>query len=182
MRTDSITLTIFEKYSLSEMAEVASSMAIAQSQMEDVETEKKVSDAAFNERIKKLSADVSSLAKRYNKGGEQAQIGCDIRYDHPEPGQKSYFRMDRNELVETHDMSWDEKQETLQFPLAASADTPTIAQPTDEQVSETLNSLDDDEITRICPYPGCTLFAEHDGEHVVEKPEQEDEGDQAGAA
>ena len=185
MRADTITLAIFEKYEPAEKTEIADKLAQAQADMETVELEKKVSDSAFNDRIKKLSADVSTLAKQYNKGGETAQIGCDIRYDHPAPGQKSYFRMDRAELVETHDMSWDEKQETLQFPLSAAPDAPTIAQPTDDQVNAALAGLDpgsDEEVTRLCPFPGCTLFAEHDGDHSIAKPGEEGLEDQEGAA
>lgn len=185
MRADTITLAIFEKYQPTEKTEIADKLAQAQADMETVELEKKVSDSAFNDRIKQFSASVSSLAKQYNKGGETAQIGCDIRYDHPGPGQKSYFRMDRAELVETHDMSWDEKQETLQFPLSAAPDAPTIAQPTDEQVNDTLAGLDpnsDEEVTRLCPFPGCNLFAQHDGEHSIDKPDEEGSEDQEGAA
>jgi hypothetical protein len=162
MRPDSITLALFEKYTPEEMAATAQKMAQAQADYESVEVEKKVSDAAFNERLKKLAADVSEHAKKYNKGGETAQIGCDISYDHPEPGKKSYFRMDRNELVETHDMSWEEKQETIQFPLAEAA-APT---PTADQVAQALASIPaGEEVTRLCHFPGCTLFADHDGEH-----------------
>lgn len=162
MRPDTITLAIFEKYAPEEKADIAEKMAAAQTDLEAVEVEKKVSDAAFNERIKKLSADVSTLAKSYNKGGETAQIGCDIRYDNPEIGKKSYFRMDSGELVSTHDMSWEEKQETIQFPLAPA--------PTDDQVSAALDSVKaGEELTKLCPFPSCTLFAEHDGEHEIKE-------------
>jgi hypothetical protein len=178
MREESITLSIFEKYTPEELATTAQQMAQAISDLEGVETEKKVSDAAFNERIKKLSADVATHAKRYNKGGETAQIGCDIRYDHPEPGKKSYFRMDRNELVETHDMTWEEKQETLQFPLAeSSAPEPSISDLSAanlEKLAEEPAPAPDkcqEEVTRLCPFPGCTLFVDHDGDHdLIPKP------------
>ncbi len=109
MRADTITLAVFEKYSPVEKTEIADKLAQAQADMETVEMEKKASDSAFNDRIKQHATAVSTLAKQYNKGGETAQIGCDIRYDNPEPGKKSYYRMDRAELVETHDMTWDEK-------------------------------------------------------------------------
>jgi hypothetical protein len=178
MRPDSITLALFEKYSPEELATTAQQMAQAQSDYETVEVEKKVSDAAFNERMKKLSAAVSELAKRYNKGGETAQIGCDIRYDHPEPGKKSYFRMDRNEVVETHDMSWEEKQETIQFPLTENAPEPSVsdlsAANLEKLAEEPAPSPDkcQEEVTRLCPFPGCSLFADHDGDHdLIPKPE-----------
>ena len=194
MRPDSITLAIFEKYKPEELAETAQKLVQALADKETAETEKKISDSAFKERINQHEAEAAALAKQYGKGGETAQIGCDIRYDHPEPGKKSYFRMDRNELVETHDMSWEERQETLQFPLNASPETETIAQPTEEQVNDASIDLDtranildalhapppdDDEVTRICPFPGCLHFADHDGEHTppmdVAPPESEPE-------
>jgi hypothetical protein len=174
MRDDSITLAIFEKYKPEELAEVAQQMAQAQAELENVEVEKKVSDAAFNERIKKFAADVSTLAKKYNKGGESAQIGCDIRYDHPEPGKKSYFRMDRNELVETHDMTWEENQETIQFPLAeAPAPEPSVSDISTAALESLADAKPDEEVTRICQFPGCTHFADHDGDHNVPPPEAE---------
>lgn len=174
MRPDSITLALFEKYTAEEMATTAQQMAQAQSDYETVETEKKVSDAAFNERMKKLSAAVSEFAKKYNKGGETAQIGCDIRYDHPEPGKKSYFRMDRNELVETHDMSWEEKQETIQFPLAESpAPEPSVSDISTAELEKLASTPEpapapdkcQEEVTSTCPYPGCIHFADHEGDH-----------------
>lgn len=186
MRADSITLAIFEKYSPEEMTTAAQQMAQAISDYETVEVEKKVSDAAFNERMKKLSAAVSELAKKYNKGGETAQIGCDIRYDHPEPGKKSYFRMDRNELVETHDMSWEEKQETIQFPLAeTAAPEPSVSDistaeleklAADPAPADAAPEKCQEEVTQLCPFPGCTLFADHDGDHdLIPKPKPTEE-------
>ena len=76
------------------------------------------------------------LAATYNKGGETAQIGCTIRYDMPKVGQKSYIRMDREEVVEVHDMSLEEKPGDLAIPTghnrrrrtAASAKTKTKRQ------------------------------------------------------
>lgn len=251
MRPDSITLAIFEKYTPEELATTATAMAQAQSDMETAESEKKVSDGVFNERIKQHAAKVSELAQKYNKGGETAQIGCTIRYDIPEIGKKSYVRMDREETIEIHDMTLEEKQETLQFPLTAAKteepkpEEPMPTEPTHEPApappapveitfkdfqgmavhiaklapeehakaitdmtqtiapqllaqksvigpdgqveaidsQETAERLTKawlvlavltevtpvtpvtEEVTRLCPYPGCILFAEHDGDH-----------------
>lgn len=154
MRPDTITLAIEEKLTAEEKAEIAGSLAIAVADVETISGEKKVSDAAFNERIKRAEEQITQLAKRYNKGCETAQVGCDIRYDSPEVGKKQYVRMDTGEVAETHDMNWEEKQETIQFP---------IAQPTDEQVNAALSSISDD-VTRMCEKTaGCIHFAEHDG-------------------
>jgi hypothetical protein len=184
MRPDTITLAIEEKYTPEEKAGIASKLATAIADLETISGEKKISDGAFNERIKKCDAEITNLAKLYNKGYELAQIGCDIRYDHPEPGKKSYVRMDTGELVQTHDMSWEEKQETIQFPLTASPDAATLAQPTDEQVNAALDATlaagKDEEVTRLCSHPGCTLFADHDGDHLIPPPEPP-QADAAGA-
>lgn len=175
MRADTITLAVFEKYEAEELATIAKELSGAIADVETIAGEKKASDAVFNGRIKECEEKISDLAKRYNKGGETAQIGCDIRYDNPEPGKKSYYRMDRAELVETHDMSWDEKQETIQFPLA------TAPEPTAEQLANPLGEIE--EVTRLCEKtPGCSLFAEHDGGCVVEKPEDNAENSAGDAA
>lgn len=121
MREETITLSLEEKYTPEEKADIAEKLAIAVADLDAIIGEKKVSDAAFNERIKRCDEQITNLAKRYNKGYETAQIGCDIKYDDPAPGKKSYYRMDRGELVSVHDMSWEEKQETLQFPLTPPA-------------------------------------------------------------
>jgi hypothetical protein len=118
VRAEEITLAIFEKYTPQELTTTASEMAQAIADKETAETEKKMSDGVFSERIKTHAAKVSELAQRYNKGGETAQIGCTIRYDIPTVGKKSYVRMDTEETVEVHDMTLGEKQETLQFPLS----------------------------------------------------------------
>ena len=266
MRPDSITLAIFEKYSPEELAETAQKLVQALADKETAETEKKMSDSVFNERLKTHDAAAAELAKRYGKGGETAQIGCTIRYDMPTIGKKSYIRMDREETVEVHDMSLEEKQETLQFPLTASEDkpkaeskskkakpreTPTVQEDStpisvqtseltfkdiqaiavniakleephrtnaitemqariattlrvqkgcigpdgrvetiDSQtvadalaeawlklaVEELIKPKPDEELTRICPYPACILFAEHEGEHEFPKVEAQKTG------
>lgn len=251
MRPDSITLAIFEKYSPEELAETAKNLVQALADQETAETEKKTSDAVFKERIGKHAAEAVELAHKYSKGGETAQIGCTIRYDVPTVGKKSYIHMDREEVVEVHDMNLEEKQETIQFPLAASAEESpkperktklkppkeseveapidvktseltfkniqeiavTIARLTPEhrpaaivemqtRIATTLRvqkgcigpdghieTIDsqaiadgfaeawlklaiekelapppDAEVTRLCPYPGCILFADHEGD------------------
>jgi len=118
MRPDSITLAIFEKYSPEELADTATKLVQALTDQETAETEKKTSDAVFKERIGKHAAEANELAHKYSKGGETAQIGCRIYYDRPTPGKKSYVRMDSEAVVEVHDMNLEERQETLQFPLA----------------------------------------------------------------
>lgn len=165
MRPDTITLAIEEKFSAEDKAEIAEQLACAVAELETIYGEKKESDAVFNGRIKSTDNRITELAKRYNKGCETAQIGCDIRYDSPEAGQKQYVRMDTGEVVETHPMNWEEKQDTIQFPLP---------QPTDQQIANALDSMKD-EVTRLCEKtPGCIHFAEHEGECEIRHVEPPD--------
>lgn len=132
MRPDTVNRSIQCSYTPEEKAEIAKSMAASQADMEAAESEKKVSDAAYNERIKKHSADISNLAKKYNKGYEMKELSCDIRYDDPATGQKTFYRMDTKEAVETLEMSWEEKQEELQFNLPADGAPDTTPAPGDD--------------------------------------------------
>jgi hypothetical protein len=258
MRPDSITLAIFEKYTPEELADTATKLVQALADQETAETEKKTSDAVFKERIGKHATEANELAHKYSKGGESAQIGCTIRYDMPAPGKKSYIRMDTEAVVEVHDMSLEERQETLQFPLATApteeakpekkkkskpeeppapaeehktveltfkdiqsiaatiAKLPAEHRPASilemqakiattlriqkgvigpDGMVETIDSQTkadafaeawlklalekelapppEQEVTRLCPYPGCILFIDHEGNHEFQKVETE---------
>src|SRR4051812_32190583 len=145
MLPDTITLAIEEKYTPEEKAEIAQQLATAIADRETIKVEKSESDAVFNGRLKTCDAQISEFAKRYNKGCEVAQIGCDIRYNDPEPGKKSYYRMDRGELVETHEMNWEEKQGEIQFNIPQT-ETPEVTAGADE-----LSKLVGD--TTVCAHP-----------------------------
>jgi hypothetical protein len=139
MRDDTITREIREEYTPEELSEMGKKLAGKMADMEAVSSEKSAADATFNERKKVLQSEAETLYRQINKGYEMAQIGCDIRYNDPAPGQKSYYRMDTSLCVETVEMTWEEKQEELQFNLNAAAEGQP--QPSDEQVSEALENL-----------------------------------------
>lgn len=126
MRAESITLELREKYTIEEKAEIADKLATAIADLDGIENDKSTANAEYNKQIKEKQAEIADFARKYNEGGELAQIGCEIRYDTPEPGKKSYFRYDNRELISTHDMSFEEKQETLQFPLAQVCEHPVV--------------------------------------------------------
>ena len=117
MRADTITKEIRENFSDPDKLDMAEALTKKLVEVEQVESDKKAADSVFNERRKVLEGEIESLYRRYNKGYEMAQIGCEIRYNDPAPGQKSYYRMDTAAHVETAEMSWEEKQEELQFNL-----------------------------------------------------------------
>lgn len=145
MRPDTIIKEIRCDFTDQDKLEMGDSLSKKLVEVEAVESEKKSADGVFNERRKVLEGEIESLYRRYHKGYEMAQIGCDIRYNHPLPGQKSYIRMDTGELADTVDMSWEEKQDELQFNLNTSAEGQP--QPSDEQVDDVLGKLDTSEGT-----------------------------------
>jgi len=132
MRPDTIKVAIEEKYTPEEKLALAQNMATNQADLEAVEAEKKVSDSNYNARIKGHYEELSKLAKRFNKGCELREVTCDIRYDDPETGQKTYRRMDSGEAVQTLEMSWEEKQQDLQFNLPAEAPAGDAPAPPDD--------------------------------------------------
>jgi|GEM_PF-5061428 len=149
MREDTITRQIQEKYTAEELADRAKNLAGKLADLETVASDKKAADATFNERKKVLEAEIETIYRQYNKGYELAQVGCDIRYNDPSPGQKSIYRMDTHQHVETVDMSWEEKQEELQFNLNAPLEGQP--QPSDDQVNDILGEIAKDTDAIIPP-------------------------------
>ena len=144
MREDTVIRQIREDFTDAELAEMGKKLAGKMADLETVASDKKAADATFNERKKNLEAEAETLYRQINHGYEMAQIGCDIRYNDPAPGQKSIYRIDNSQHIETVEMSWEEKQEEIQFNLNAPADG--HGQPTDEQVNEALGQIPDTEL------------------------------------
>lgn len=117
LRKDTITEQIQCSYAPEEMATIAKGLAAAIAEVETIEEEKKESNSAFKARIDEQTAAINDAARKYKKGYEVRDVLCDIRYNDPAPGQKSIYRMDTKELVRTVEMTWEEKQEEIQFNL-----------------------------------------------------------------
>jgi hypothetical protein len=154
MREDTIIREIKEEYTPEEVSAMGKKLAGKMADMEAVQSEKSAADASFNERKKVLQSEAETLYRQINKGYEMAQIGCDIRYNDPSPGQKSYYRMDTSAHVETVNMSWEEKQEELQFNLNAPAAAEGQPQPTEDQVNEALGKMASEPEPEPEPEPG----------------------------
>jgi len=137
MREDTCTCEIKEVFTPEEFAEIGNKLCGKLADLETVASEKKAADATFNERKKVLESEIETLYRQYNKGYEMAQIGCDIRYNDPTPGQKSIYHMDTAQHVETLEMTWEEKQEELQWNLSTTPD------PTADAVNDALGQITD---------------------------------------
>jgi hypothetical protein len=144
MREDTVTRQIKEEFASAELVEMGKKLAGKMADLETVASDKKAADATFNERKQVLASEAETLYRQINKGYEMAQIGCDIRYNDPAPGQKSFYRMDTSAHVETVEMTWEEKQEEIQFNLIAPIEGQP--QPSDEQVNEALDGIPDTEL------------------------------------
>lgn len=149
MRDDTITLEIREEYTPEEMSESGKKLAGKLADIDSVANEKKAADALFNQRRTELEKEAETLYRQINKGYEMAQVGCDIRYNDPAPGQKSYYRLDTSAIVKTEDMTWEEKQEEIQFNLNAPAEGQP--QPSEDQVDDALGKITDS--TELPPPP-----------------------------
>jgi len=121
MRSDTITLSLKCPFSPEKLRDMADKLTRAINTREEIEEEKKASNAAFKSRLEEYEKEIVPLARAYAKSYEMADVLCDIRYNDPEPGKKTYYRMAPSEAVETHDMTWEEKQEEIQFNLPADA-------------------------------------------------------------
>ena len=117
MRSDTITLSLKCPFSPEKLRDMADKLTRAINTREEIEEEKKASNAAFKSRLEECEKEIVPLARAYAKSYEMADVLCDIRYNDPEPGKKTYYRMAPSEAVETHDMTWEEKQEEIQFNL-----------------------------------------------------------------
>lgn len=115
MRPDTSRESIRCDYTPEEMVATASALAERVNELQALREAKKASDATFNSQIEVVTTAVISLAKKYSKGYEMRELDCDIRYNTPEPGKKTIYRTDTAEAIQ--DMTWEEKQEEMQFNL-----------------------------------------------------------------
>lgn len=137
MRDKTITRALRCNFDASSMAEIAKKLASEVTEIQTIEEEKKVSNSAYKSRIDAHTEEMNSLASRYNKGHELKDIECDIRYNDPESGKKTIYRMDTAEPVETLEMSWEEKQDELQLNILPADE------PTPDAVDDALKGLED---------------------------------------
>ena len=118
MRPDTIAKEITTPWSDKDKLEMGDSRATMLEQLDNLKTEAKASAKGYSDQKEKLEADIAATGRKYKKGYAIETVSCDIRYNDPEPGKKSLYRMDTAAHVETLDMTWEEKQDeiTIQHP------------------------------------------------------------------
>ncbi len=122
MRPDTIGREIRTEWADLDKINMGNSLALMLVELDRIQTEKKVADSEYNKKITTIKAETGALSRKMEKGYAIETITCDIRYNDPTPGQKSFYRMDTSACVVTEEMTWEEKQEELQFNIPK--DTP----------------------------------------------------------
>ena len=85
-------------------------MAYESKSLAELEEEKKSSASAYKSQIDATKALITKLANNVNNGYEYRNVECQIIYDDPVIGKKTYLRLDTNEIVKVEDMTKDEMQ------------------------------------------------------------------------
>jgi len=105
MRTKTITRKLVCALSKDDLISIGEKMAETSKEIDRIEDEKK--------GLKKHREFLSELAKKFDKGTEERDITCTVRYNMPVNGKKSIIRMDSDETVEVLNMTAEELQEDL---------------------------------------------------------------------
>ena len=98
-----------------ELAEIADNMARAAARVYDIERQKAEQAAHYGAELKAANLTAGELVAKYNQRYEMRQVECKIEFDTPEPGYKSYVRLDNGESIKEIRMTEAEKQRAFVF-------------------------------------------------------------------
>ena len=92
-----------------ESSDVGKALAATNQRKSRLEAEKKSNASEFKAEIDKCDAQIENLSLKSVTGIESRNIDCELRYNSPECGLKSVYRLDNEECIETHSMSVPER-------------------------------------------------------------------------
>ncbi len=98
-----------------ELAELADKMGAAASRVFRIETEKSEQSAHYTALLKEANRAHAELVEKFNLRYEMRDVECRIEFDKPEPGYKSYVRLDNGESLKELRMTEAEKQRAFVF-------------------------------------------------------------------
>lgn len=107
--------TIKHEFTQAELAEIADRMAQAAASVYRIEKEKSESAAHFSAELKAANLKAGELVERYNNRYEMREVECRVEFDKPEPGWKSYVRIDNEKVVKELRMTEAERQRAFVF-------------------------------------------------------------------
>lgn len=110
-----VTESIKHSFTTYELAELADRMGAAASRVFQIETEKTEQAAHYTALLKAANRTHAELVERYNLRYEMRDVECKIEFDKPEPGYKSFVRLDNDESIREVRMTEAEKQRAFVF-------------------------------------------------------------------
>jgi hypothetical protein len=117
------TTTEYLKYTFSddELKEKAAQLAMECKEEREIEDEKKQAMSLFKSKLDSHAANIAKLASYINNGYEYRYIECEIMFDFPLAGRKTFFRKDTGKIAKEEDMTETEMQ--CELPLEENAET-----------------------------------------------------------
>ena len=109
------TESIKHTFTTPELFELADKMGAAASRVFRIETEKSEQAAHYGALLKEANRAHAELVERFNLRYEMRDVECKIEFDKPEPGYKSFVRLDNGESVREVRMTEAEKQRAFVF-------------------------------------------------------------------
>lgn len=121
-------------YTDAERLDLGRKLAGAYQDIEQVNKDFDSVKADFKARITSHEAKITDLAGKVNNGFRIEEVKCEWRFDLPEKGKKSLYRLDTNELVETVEMTGADLQSQLPLePVPAVGEGGVVVVPADEE-------------------------------------------------
>lgn len=110
-----VTESIKHTFTTAELFDLADKMGAAASRVFRIETEKSEQAAHYGALLKEANRAHAELVERFNLRYEMRDVDCKVEFDTPEPGYKSFVRLDTGESVREVRMSEAEKQRAFVF-------------------------------------------------------------------
>ncbi len=117
MRPEIVTKSIKRDFSQDELLNMADQITESVQHLSELKRAKADNDKAHKEIVEQEVGTINKLSGMYRRGYEFSDTECNVLYNSPEEGQKTWVRIDTGEVIGSDQMTDDEKQET--FPLAA---------------------------------------------------------------
>lgn len=110
-----VTESIKHTFTMTELAEIADQMGAAASRVFQIETEKAERTAHYGALLKEANRAHAELVNRFVQRYEMRDVECKVEFDKPEPGYKSFVRLDNDESIREVRMTEAEKQRAFVF-------------------------------------------------------------------
>lgn len=108
-------LQVKHTFTMPELAELADQMGAAASHVFQIESEKNEQAAHYGALLKTANRAHAELVSKFVQRYEMRDVECKVEFDKPEPGYKSFVRLDTGESIREVPMNEAEKQRAFVF-------------------------------------------------------------------